>query len=121
MTNYRKGMAFELRVRDLFRKLGYIAERKAASAPYDIIVMKDGMIKFLIDAKKTSQRDKKILYIKMADVEKIIKESKKLNTIPLIVYGFYRSPIFVAFPEELIKKSVVKLEENLKLEDFLKN
>jgi len=64
MTNYRKGVAFEFRVRDLFRKFGYAAERKAASSPYDIIVLKDGSVRFVVDAKKTSQRDKNFLYIK---------------------------------------------------------
>jgi len=119
MTNYRKGVAFEFRVRDLFRKFGYNAERKAASSPYDIIVMKDGAINFLVDAKKTSQKDKNFLYIKKADLEKIIRESEKIGARPLLVYGFYRSSIFVAFPEKLVEKNVVRLEEGLELESFL--
>ncbi len=119
MTNYGKGVAFEFRVRDLFRKLGYVAERKAASSPYDIIVMKDGSVKFLVDAKKTSQKDKKFIYIKQADLEKIIKESKKLGARPLVVYGFYRSPIFVDFPGKLVKKNVARLTGGIRLEDFL--
>lgn len=119
MTNYRKGIAFEFRVRDLFRKCGYTAERKAASSPYDIIVMKNGITKFLVDAKKTSQRDKEYLYVTRADLEKIIRESKRFNTRPLIIYGFYRSPIFVAFPEELLKKETGRVEPGLKLKNFL--
>ena len=119
MTNYRKGSRFEYRVRDFFRKLGYTAERKAASAPYDIIVMKDGRIDFLIDAKKTSQKDKKAIYISRDDVEKIIKEAKKLCARPLIIYGFHRTPLYVAFPEDLLKKDVIKVEEGMKLVDYL--
>jgi Holliday junction resolvase len=119
MTNYRKGVAFEFRVRDLFRRHGYAAERKAASSPYDIIVMKDGMINFVIDAKKTSQKGRGFIYIKRADVEKILKESRKLGAKPLIVYGFQRSPAFVAFPEKLIERDVVKLEPGLELKTFL--
>ncbi|UCG95761.1 MAG: hypothetical protein JSV92_01785 [archaeon] len=119
MTNYRKGMAFEFRVRDLFRKYGYTAERKAASSPYDIIVMKNGKINFLVDAKKTSQRDKDFLYVKRNDLEKIIAESKKLGARPLIIYGFYRSPAFVAFPEKLMKKNAARLEAGLELKEYL--
>lgn len=119
MTNYKKGVAFEFRVRDIFRRYGYVAERKAASSPYDVIVMKDGVISFVIDAKKTSQKDRGFIYIKKADVEKIIKESGKLGARPLIVYGFQRSPAFVTFPEKLIKRGVVKLEPGLELKTFL--
>ncbi len=119
MTNYRKGAAFEFRVRDLFRKFGYEAERKAASSPYDIIVMKEGRVVFLVDAKKTSQRGKNFIYVKRSDVEKIMREAKKLGAKPLIAYGFYRSPIFVAFPEEF--EGVVKLEPGLELKKFLES
>jgi len=121
MTNYKKGIRFEFRVRDLFRKFGYEAERKAASSPYDIIVMKNGSIKFIVDAKKTSQKDKKRIYIRRDDVEKLIKEAKKLNTRPLFVYGFYRSPIYVEFPERLLEKDVIGVDGKIKLEDFLKS
>ncbi|MCD6477706.1 MAG: hypothetical protein J7K87_01760 [Candidatus Aenigmarchaeota archaeon] len=119
MTNYRKGINFEFRVRNLFRKYGYQAERKAASAPYDIIVMKNGSVVFLVDAKKTSQKDKKVIYLKRYDVEKIIRESKKIGARPLIIYGFYKTPIYVALPEELIKKKVIKIGGEMTLEEFL--
>ena len=92
MTNYKKGAAFEFRVRNIFRRFGYEAERKAASSPYDIIVMKNGKVVFVVDAKKTSQKDKSFIYVRRSDVEKIINESKKLGAKPLIVYGFYRTP-----------------------------
>ncbi len=119
MTNYKKGAAFEFRVRNIFRRFGYEAERKAASSPYDIIVMKNGKVVFVVDAKKTSQKDKSFIYVRRSDVEKIINESKKLGAKPLIVYGFYRTPVFVAFPEEM--GEVIRLEVGKKLEDFLKS
>ena len=119
MTNYKKGARFEYRVRDLFRKHGYTAERKAASSPYDIIAMKKGRICFLVDAKKTSQKDKKFIYLKRCDVEKIVHESKKLGARPLMVYGFYRSPIYVAFPEELLKRKVMRVEGGMKLKELI--
>lgn len=119
MTNYRRGINFEFRVRNLFRKFGYEAERKAASSPYDIIVMRHGVVKFLIDAKKTSQSDKKYIYVKKYDIEKIIKESGRLYAMPLIVYGFDRSSIFVVDARDCIEKEIVRLESGLKLSDFL--
>lgn len=119
MTNYRKGVAFEFRVRDLFRKYGYVAERKAASSPYDIIVMKGGVVKFLVDAKKTSQENRGFIYIKASDLEKIVREAEKLGAKPLIIYGFMRTPAYVAFPEELLKKKAARLEANLELDKFL--
>ncbi len=119
MTNYRKGVAFEFRVRDLFRKHGYTAERKAASSPYDIIVLRDGVVKFLVDAKKTSQRERDFIYVRDSDLEKITREAGKIGAVPLIIYGFLRSPIFVAFPEELMEKNAARLEAGLELKDFL--
>ncbi len=121
MTNYQKGARFEYRVRDLFRKFGYQAERKAASSPYDIIVMKDGRIEFIIDAKKTSQRDKKRIYLKKQDIEKLIKESKRIKTTGIFVYGFYRTPIYFEYAKDLKDKKVIKLKGRKKLKDFLKN
>lgn len=119
MTNYKKGTAFEFRVRDLFRKHGYSAERKAASSPYDIIVMRDGIVKFLVDAKKTSQDGRGFIYVRTADLEKIVREAEKLVARPLIIYGFLRSPAYVAFPEELLKKKAARLEACLELDEFL--
>lgn len=121
MTNYKRGMRFEFRVRNLFRKYGYVADRKAASSPYDIIVVKDGSIKFIVDAKKTSQKNKKDIYISRDDVEKLIREGEKLKTKPLVVYGFYRSPVFVDFPERLIRKRIIKLSGGKKLEEYLQS
>jgi len=121
MTNYEKGASFEFRVRNVFRNFGYVAERKAASAPYDIIVMKDGKISFIVDAKKTSQKNKRYIYLKKHDVEKIIKESEKIKTTPLIVYGFYRTPPFVEFPKNVVNKKTIRLEEGQELVEFLRN
>lgn len=123
MTNYRRGYNFEIRVRDKFREFGFEAERKAASSPYDIIVMKDGRINFIVDSKKTGQRDKDYLYIRKETVDKMIEESEKLGAESLILYGFYRTPIYVEFPKELkdVDSKTIRLEESMKLTDFLEN
>lgn len=121
MQNYKRGYNFEIRVRDKFRDHGFVAERKAASAPYDLLVMKDGQIVFLIDAKKTGQRDKDHLYVERESIETVLEESDKIGTQPLIVYGFYRSPIYVGFPDELLDEEgrTIRLEESLELDEFL--
>lgn len=124
MTNYKKGRRFEYRVRNLFRKFNFKAERKAASSPYDIIIMnKHGDVIFLADAKKTSQKNKKYIYLKKEDLKKIIKESKKLKAEPLVIYGFYRTPVYVGFPEELLKSEgrTVRVEKGMTLKKFLRN
>lgn len=123
MQNYKRGYNFEIRVRDEFRDSGFQAERKAASAPYDIIVMKDGQIVFLIDAKKTGQRDKDYIYVERGSIKTVVDESEKIGAQPLIVYGFYRTPIYVAFPLKLLEKEskTVRLEGSMKLEKFLEN
>lgn len=123
MHNYKRGYNFEIRVRDTFRDNGYEAERKAASAPYDLIVMKEGKIHFIIDAKKTGQRDKDHLYVSKKDIESVKEEAEKIGSTPLIVYGFYRSPIYVGTVDELLDREGknVRLEEGIELENFLQN
>lgn len=121
MQNYKRGYNFELRVRNKFRENGFEAERKAASAPYDLIVLKDGRVIFLIDAKKTAQRDKDYLYVSRESLERVIRESEKVGAQPLIAYGFWRTPIYVEFPTELVDKDGknVRLEAGMELEEFL--
>ncbi len=123
MHNYKRGYNFEIRVRDKFRKNGYEAERKAASAPYDLIVMRDGRVSFIIDAKKTGQRDKDHLYVSKEDIKDVKNEAEKIGATPLIVYGFYRTPIYVGTVDELLDREGknVRLEEGIKLENFLDN
>ncbi|MFP4117052.1 MAG: hypothetical protein ACLFQ8_02900 [Candidatus Aenigmatarchaeota archaeon] len=123
MHNYKRGYNFEIRVRDTFRDKGYEAERKAASAPYDLIVMKDGRVSFIIDAKKTGQRDKDHLYVSKEDIKDVKNEAEKIGATPLIVYGFYRTPIYVGTVDELLERGGknVRLEQGIKLEKFIDN
>jgi len=123
MRNYKRGYNFEIRVRDGFREEGFEAERKAASAPYDIFVIKDGRIVFIVDAKKTGQRDKDHIYVSRETVEKIKREAENVGAQPLITYGFYRTPIYVETASELLEEDGenVRLEKGVKLKDFLEN
>lgn len=42
MTNYEKGRRFEYRVRDLFKRQGFVVVRAAQSKPIDLVCLKDG-------------------------------------------------------------------------------
>ncbi len=123
MHNYKRGYNFELRVRDKFREFGYSAERKAASAPYDLLVMKDGRVVFVIDAKKTGQRNKDHIYVSKDSIRSVKEEAERLGTSPLIIYGFYRTPLYVEPAEDLLEREGkhVRLEGEVKLENFLDN
>ncbi len=123
MHNYKRGYNFEIRVRDKFREKGFVAERKAASAPYDLIIMKDGRVSFIIDAKKTGQRDKDHLYVSKEDIRSVKEEAEKIGATPLLVYGLYRTPIYVDIADDLLtgESKNVRLEKGTKLDDFLDN
>jgi Holliday junction resolvase len=42
MTNYEKGRRFEYRVRDVFKRHGFVVIRAAQSKPIDLVCLKDG-------------------------------------------------------------------------------
>ncbi len=42
MSNYEAGRRLEYRVRDIFRKQGFLVIRAAQSKPIDLVCMKDG-------------------------------------------------------------------------------
>lgn len=119
--SYRAGRRFEYRTRDIFRKFGYQCDRKAASSPYDLLVQKGGKTIFLVECKKTGKND--YIYISKDDVTKLIVEARKQKAIPLVAYGFRRTPVFVIEPNELPKTNKmfkVAKGENTPLSDFLK-
>ena len=76
-----------------------------------------GGVSLLIQAKKTSRKEKKSLYI--YGLDGLIDTAKKYKAKPVLVYSFYYSPIYV---KEVSSKDVIvsKDEENVELEDFLR-
>lgn len=118
VTNYRKGYAFELRVRNVFREFGLQAERQPGSKPFDIIVFKGGEIKFVIDAKKTGKEE---ICIKKKDVEHLVESAKRVGAYPLIIYSTLNSQPFVALPSDLLQsaRESVRLAGGMGLKDFL--
>ena len=122
MANYSKGRSFEYRSVDIFRKHKYECNRKAGSSPYDVVAYKKGKVVFIAECKKTMKED--IIYISKKDIEKLSKEAKKQGATPVILYGFARSPVFVALPRELkTKGKMYKLikNNNETLDNFLKS
>ena len=53
MSNYEAGRRLEYRVRDIFRKQGYLVIRAAQSKPIDLVCMKEGR-SMLIECKAGS-------------------------------------------------------------------
>ncbi len=118
--SYRKGRAFEYRCRDEFRDKGLDSDRKAGSAPYDLIVRKGSRILYICECKKT-MKDR--IYVKKKDIEKVIKEAGKKKVEPLFLYGFNRTPVYMKKPGELeTTGKMYKVEDsnkNKKLSDYL--
>src|SRR2546427_11270945 len=50
MSNYETGRRLEYRIRDIFRREGYLVIRAAQSKPIDLVCMRDGR-SFLIECK----------------------------------------------------------------------
>ena len=118
--SYPVGRRFEYRARDVFREYGYQCDRKAASSPYDLLVQKEGRTMFLGECKKTGKND--YIYISKDDIDKTVREAERQNAIPLLLYGFKRTPVFAAFPEELDftgKMYRVRKGDNVLLSDLL--
>ena len=85
--------------------------------------MKGGRVLFVVDAKKTSLSGRKYIYVSKDDLEKLVRNASTLNAQPLVAYGFSRTDVHVAFPDELMKAEGknVRLNEGMDLEGFLKN
>jgi Holliday junction resolvase len=50
LSNYATGRRLEYRIRDIFRREGYVVIRAAQSKPIDLVCMRDGQ-SFLIECK----------------------------------------------------------------------
>lgn len=120
IMSYRSGRSFEYRARDVFRSFGYQCDRKAGSSPYDLIAQKDGQTVFLGECKKTGTKD--YIYISKDDIDKTILQAEKQNATPILLYGFYRTPVFAALPDELDftgRMYRVRKGDNMLLSDLL--
>ena len=88
MTNYEKGRRFEYRVRDLFKKHGFVVIRAAQSKPIDLVCLKDGK-SILVECKtnkKALNKNKKKELLTMAINSKAIpilayREKRKVRLL----------------------------------------
>ena len=98
MTNYAKGRSLEYRAKYIFEENGYMVDRNTGSKPTDLVVKRNGVVKYICECKKTS---KDVIYVPKKDVERAIEFAKKDIAKPLIVFGFYRSPVYVLRADSL--------------------
>lgn len=88
MTNYEKGRRFEYRVRDLFKKHGFIVVRAAQSKPIDLVCLKNG--KSILVECKTNKRSlgkngkKELLNMAKTSGAKPILAYKEKRTVKLL-------------------------------------
>ncbi|WP_456471612.1 Holliday junction resolvase Hjc [Methanocaldococcus sp.] len=87
---YKKGHRFELKLKEMLEREGYIVIRSAGSKGIDLIAGKNG--KLLIFECKSTKKD--VLYIDKEDVIKLILYSKAFNAIPYLAVKFNREILF---------------------------
>ncbi|RLG21555.1 hypothetical protein DRN74_01480 [Candidatus Micrarchaeota archaeon] len=112
-VNYRRGYKLEYNSKKLLENAGWIVTRLPASkSPADLIAIKNGKT-LLIQCKKT-QKDSLYVY----GLNTLREKAKKHGAIPVLVYGFGRSPAYakrITGDKEKLKKS----EKNTLLREFI--
>jgi Holliday junction resolvase len=115
-TNYRRGYGLEYKVKKMMEKLGYMVLRSPASKSSSDLIAFDKKHKFLIQCKKTGQKDKN-LYI--YGLSELVELAKKYGAKPLLVYSFYYSPIYAKTVEG--DSEILKVDgRHIELEKLLK-
>lgn len=90
MTNYQKGRRFEYRVRDLFKKHGFLVIRGAQSKPVDLVCLKDGrsiLVECKVRKSSLGKNGKKEL-MELAEISKALpllayRERRKVRLLNL--------------------------------------
>ena len=89
-TNYRIGYELEQRAKKTFEKAGWIVQRSAGSkGAFDLVAFNDNA-KFLVQCKKTHSEE-----LRVSKLTELMLMSKRVNAKPLLVYGFFKSPVYV--------------------------
>ena len=79
MSSYTKGRRFEYRVRDLFRKNGYVVIRAARSKPIDLVCLKNGN-SILVECKTEKSA------LRKPRKEILLDLAKTSKAIPILAY-----------------------------------
>lgn len=79
MTNYEKGRRFEYRVRDLFKKHGFVVIRAAQSKPIDLVCLKNGK-SILIECKTRKSS------LSKNGRQELLHMAKTSRAIPILAY-----------------------------------
>lgn len=112
-TNYSKGYRLEWKSKKILEKNGWMAFRSPASKSDMDVIALDKKNKLFIQC-KTSKKDALYVY----GLDGLIKTAKKCGAIPLLVYSFYYTPIYVKEVKNKNEKAFRK-EENIELIDYL--
>jgi Holliday junction resolvase len=105
----------EYRTKQALEKNGWLSMRSPASkTPVDILATKNGM-SIIVQCKKTGVAE--AMYLK--DLQPFLDISRKYKAIPLLVYSFSGSPLYV---REVTgdRVSVRRLDKHVELEKQLK-
>lgn len=112
-TSYKKGYMLEYKTKKMLEENGWMVFRSPASRDVaDIFATKKGK-NLLIQAKKTS---KNALYV--YGLDGLIKNARRYKAIPLLVYSFYYTPIYVKEVRKGNERALRK-DENIRLADYL--
>jgi Holliday junction resolvase len=124
MTNYAKGRGLEYRAKYVFEKNGYVVDRKTGSKPTDLVVKRNGVVKYICECKKTSRENMDVIYVPKKDVERALAFAKRDLAKALVVFGFYRSPVYTLEASKLRTNGAmfrISKEEGEELEEYLKS
>jgi Holliday junction resolvase len=114
--NYKRGYNLEWKTKKILEENDYLVNRSPASKSSSDIVAFDKSNKFLIQCKKTGQKDKN-LYI--YGLTELVEQAKKYGAKPLLVYSFYYSPIYAKTIEG--DSEILKVDgQHMELDKFLK-
>lgn len=98
-----RGVSFEYRCAYLFNRLGYGWKRSRGSyGSHDLEILKDGKPRYFISCKKT-MRD--FIYIEKKEIEKLKEEARGAGVIPLVCFGFSRTPVMVIEPKNIKRRT----------------
>ncbi|ADG13450.1 Resolvase, Holliday junction-type [Methanocaldococcus infernus ME] len=115
---YKRGYRFEIKLKEMLEREGYLVIRSAGSKGVDLIAGKGSRL-MIFECKATK---KEMLYIDKEDVFKLLEYSRAFKAVPYIAVKFGKDILFFS-PyniEEKGKSFLVRVEEGLKFEDIVR-
>lgn len=111
VTPKQKGTRWEYNVAYLFERFGYSWDRSGSSLGIDLKIWKDGRLRYLVSAKKTSTLGP--IYLPRREVERLKISANETGAGGLICFGFRRTPILVITLDEIHRLENTRLSYKL--------